>query len=170
MVVVSPAVAAVVAVVAAGKGNYMKAIVQRVSSASVEVEDRVTGEVGHGLMILLCAVHGDSEAEADYLARKIAKLRIFSDENGKTNLSIMDVAGSALVVSQFTLAANWKKGNRPSFMEASAPDVANQLYEYFCEALRGEGVPVETGVFAAKMQVSLVNEGPFTIWMDTEDI
>ncbi len=147
----------------------MKAVIQRVSSASVEVEDRVTGDIGHGLMILLCAVHGDSQAEADYLARKIAKLRIFADEAGKTNLSIMDVGGSALVVSQFTLAANWKKGNRPSFIAAAEPDEANHLYEYFCGQLRNEGVPVETGEFAAKMQVSLTNEGPFTIWMDTED-
>ena len=147
----------------------MKALLQRVSSASVEVEGRVTGEISHGLMILLCAVHGDSEDEAEYLARKIAKLRIFADEDGKTNLSIMDVGGSVLVVSQFTLAANWKKGNRPSFIGAAAPDIAEKLYDYFCEKLRGEGVPVETGEFAAKMQVSLTNEGPFTIWMDTED-
>ena len=147
----------------------MKAIVQRVSSASVEVDEQITGEIKSGLMILLCAVHGDSEVEADYLARKIAKLRIFSDEAGKTNLSVMDVGGSALVVSQFTLAANWKKGNRPSFIGAAAPDVAEKLYDYFCDQLRGEGVPVETGVFAAKMQVSLNNEGPFTIWMDTAE-
>ena len=147
----------------------MKAIVQRVSSASVEVEGRVTGKIGHGLMILLCAVHGDSEAEAEYLARKIAKLRIFADDNGKTNLSIQDVDGAALVVSQFTLAANWKKGNRPSFIGAAEPEVANRLYEHFCDVLRGETVPVETGEFAAKMQVSLTNDGPFTIWMDTED-
>ena len=147
----------------------MKAVIQRVSSASVEVEDRVTGEISHGLMILLCAVHGDSETEADYLARKIAKLRIFADEAGKTNLSLLDVGGSALVVSQFTLAANWKKGNRPSFIGAAESDEANHLYEYFCKQLRSEGVPVETGEFAAKMQVTLANEGPFTIWMDTED-
>lgn len=147
----------------------MKAIVQRVSSAKVEVDERVTGEIGHGLMILLCAVHGDSEAEADYLACKIAKLRIFSDGDGKTNLSIMDVGGAALVVSQFTLAANWKKGNRPSFIGAAAPDVAERLYEHFCTQLRSEGVPVETGEFAAKMSVSLTNEGPFTIWMDTNE-
>ena len=147
----------------------MKALLQRVSNASVEVEGRATGEISHGLMILLCAVHGDSDAEADYLARKIAKLRIFSDEDGKTNLSIMDVGGSALVVSQFTLAANWKKGNRPSFIGAADPDIAEKLYEHFCQLLRDENVPVETGEFAASMQVSLTNEGPFTIWMDTED-
>lgn len=147
----------------------MKAIVQRVSSASVEVESRATGEIGHGLMILLCAVHGDSEAEAEYLARKISKLRIFADDNGKTSLSIQDVDGAALVVSQFTLAANWKKGNRPSFIGAAEPEIANHLYEHFCEKLRGEDVPVETGEFAAKMQVSLTNDGPFTIWMDTAD-
>lgn len=147
----------------------MKAVLQRVSSASVAVERKVTGEITHGLMILLCAVHGDGEAEADFLARKIAKLRIFSDENGKTNKSIIDVGGAALVVSQFTLAANWKKGNRPSFLGSAPPDEANQLYEYFCDKLKGEGVPVETGQFAAMMQVSLVNDGPFTIWMDTDD-
>ena len=147
----------------------MKAIVQRVSSASVEIEGKITGEVAHGLMILLCAVHSDSETEAEYLARKIAKLRIFSDQNDKTNLSIMDVGGSALVVSQFTLAANWKKGNRPSFIGAAEPEIANHLYEHFCQTMREEDVPVETGEFAAKMQVSLTNEGPFTIWMDTED-
>lgn len=147
----------------------MKAIVQRVSRASVEVDGKVIGEVGYGLMILLCAVHTDSETQAEYLARKIAKLRIFSDSGDKTNLSIMDVAGAALVVSQFTLAANWKKGNRPSFIGAAAPDVAEHLYEFFCTQLRSEGVPVETGEFAAKMQVSLTNEGPFTIWMDTEE-
>lgn len=147
----------------------MKVIVQRVSSAKVEVEGRVTGEISHGLMILLCAVHGDSQTEADYLARKIAKLRIFADSDGKTNLSILDVGGSALVVSQFTLAANWKKGNRPSFIGAADPDVAEQLYKRFCQVLRDENVPVETGEFATKMQVSLTNEGPFTIWMDTAD-
>lgn len=147
----------------------MKVIIQRVASAKVEVEGRVTGEISHGLMIMLCAVHGDSEAEAEYLARKIAKLRIFADSDDKTNLSIQDVDGAALVVSQFTLAANWKKGNRPSFIGAAAPDIAEKLYDYFCEKLQGEGVPVETGEFAGNMQVSLTNEGPFTIWMDTAD-
>lgn len=147
----------------------MKAIVQRVSSAKVEVDDRVTGEIGHGLMILLCATHGDGQTEAEYLARKLAKLRIFADSDGKTNLSIQDVGGAALVVSQFTLAANWKKGNRPSFIGAAQPEIANHLYEHFCQVLRDEAVPVQTGEFAAKMQVSLINDGPFTIWMDSED-
>lgn len=133
------------------------------------MDGKVIGEIGHGFMILLCAVHGDSETEADFLAHKIAKLRIFSDSDGKTNLSIMDVCGAALVVSQFTLAANWKKGNRPSFIGAAAPNVAEHLYEHFCTQLRVEGMPVKTGVFAAKMNVSLINDGPFTIWMDSED-
>ena len=147
----------------------MRALLQRVTEAAVSVDDDVIGRIGPGLLILLCAEHGDTEEDARYIAGKIAKMRIFADDAGKTNLSVLDVKGAALVVSQFTLAADWRKGNRPGFSRAAAPDVAKALYEQFCALLAGEGVPVQTGRFAASMQVSLVNDGPFTIWMDSRD-
>jgi D-tyrosyl-tRNA(Tyr) deacylase len=147
----------------------MRALLQRVTEAAVTVEDEVIGRIGPGLLILLCAEHGDTEEDARFLAGKIAKMRIFADDAGKTNLSVLDVNGAALVVSQFTLAADWRKGNRPGFSRAAASDVAKALYEQFCTLLAGEGVPVQTGRFAASMQVSLVNDGPFTIWMDSRD-
>lgn len=143
----------------------MRAVLQRVSRASVTVEGRITGEIGPGLMILICAMEGDTDAKADQLAAKIAKMRIFKDEAGKMNLSIRDIGGQALVVSQFTLAADLR-GNRPGFSTAAKPDEGKRLYDYFSDRLRAEGVPVENGIFGADMDVSLNNDGPVTIWMD----
>ncbi|MEE8536268.1 MAG: D-aminoacyl-tRNA deacylase [Kiloniellales bacterium] len=145
----------------------MKALIQRVSEASVSVEGRAIGRVGRGFLVLFCAEQDDGEGEADTLARKVASLRIFEDEAGKMNRSLLDVGGSALVVSQFTLAADTRRGNRPSFIGAAPPELARALYERFCTRLAGHGVPVETGEFAAHMAVSLVNDGPVTIWLDS---
>ena len=147
----------------------MRALLQRVSRASVTVEGRVVGEIGPGLLILICAMQGDAEAEADKLAAKIAKLRIFKDEAGKMNKAIRDVGGSALVVSQFTLAADLR-GNRPGFSYAAPPDQGNRLYDYFASKVAAEGIPVQKGIFGADMDVSLNNDGPVTIWMDTADL
>ena len=143
----------------------MRAVLQRVSRASVTVDGQVTGEIGPGLLILVCAMEGDTEAKADQLAAKIAKLRIFKDEQGKMNLSIRDIGGSALIVSQFTLAADLR-GNRPGFSTAAKPDEGKRLYERVCDRLRAEGLQVATGIFGADMDVSLNNDGPVTIWMD----
>lgn len=145
----------------------MKAVLQRVSEASVTIDGRTVAEIGPGLVVLLCVEEGDGEGEADFLARKIAKLRIFEDEAGKTNRSVLEVGGSVLVVSQFTLAADLSRGNRPGFSGAAAPEVAKNLYERFSARLAEHGVPVKTGEFAAHMAVRLVNDGPVTIWMDT---
>jgi D-tyrosyl-tRNA(Tyr) deacylase len=145
----------------------MRALVQRVSRASVDVGGDRLGEIGDGLMILVCAMAGDTEAEADRLASRIAKLRIFRDEAGRMNRSVLDTGGAALVVSQFTLAADTSRGNRPGFSGAAPPDEGERLYLAFAERLRAEGVPVETGRFGADMAVSLVNDGPVTIWLDT---
>lgn len=145
----------------------MRAVLQRVSRASVTVDGAVTGEIGHGLLILICAMQGDTEAQADQLAAKIAKMRIFKDEAGKMNLSVRDVGGSALVVSQFTLAADLR-GNRPGFSTAAKPEDGKRLYEYFSARMQAEGVPVANGIFGADMDVSLNNDGPVTIWMDTD--
>ena len=148
----------------------MRALIQRTSNASVDIDGVTAGKAtGAGLMILLCAMEGDTKAEAEFLAGKISKLRIFPDENNKPNLSVKDIGGSALAISQFTLSANWKKGNRPSYITAAEPELASNLYDYFCEQLILAGVPCEKGVFGASMQVSLINDGPFTIWMDTND-
>ena len=146
----------------------MRALVQRVTHASVTVEGDVVGKIGKGFLILLGVGHDDTEAQADKLWSKISKMRIFEDENGKTNLSLADVGGEVLVVSQFTLYANCKRGNRPSFTDAGAPDEANRLYEYFADLVRRDMGRVETGSFGAMMQVDLCNDGPFTIWLDTE--
>lgn len=146
----------------------MRAVVQRVSRAGVSVSGAVLGEVGPGLMVLVCAMAGDGEAEAKALAAKIAKLRIFADEAGKMNRSVIDIGGSALVVSQFTLAADTSRGNRPGFSAAAAPEAGEQLYLAFAAALQSSGVPVATGRFGADMAVDLVNDGPVTIWLDTE--
>ena len=140
---------------------------QRVSSARVSVAGRVTGEIGPGLLILICAMQGDTEAEADKLAAKIVKLRIFKDEADKMNLALKDTGGAALVVSQFTLAADTSRGNRPGFSYAAAPEDGERLYRYFSNRLRSEGVRVENGEFGADMDVALVNQGPVTIWLDT---
>jgi D-tyrosyl-tRNA(Tyr) deacylase len=147
----------------------MRALVQRVKEARVTVDDECVGEIGQGLLVLHCVEAGDGAEEADFLARKIAKIRIFADADGKTNLSVQDIGGAVLAVSQFTLAAEWRKGNRPGFSRAGDPALAEQLYERFCAALKENGLPVKTGRFAADMDVSLVNDGPFTIWMDTND-
>ena len=145
----------------------MRAVIQRVSQASVEVEKKIVGSCEQGLMILLGVGQGDGEAEATWLAKKISGLRIFEDEQGKMNLSVLDVGGSALVVSQFTLYGNCKKGRRPSFVEAAPPDEADRLYQYFCAELQKVGCPVETGQFQATMSVSLINEGPVTLILES---
>ncbi len=147
----------------------MRALLQRVTEAAVTVDGEAVGAIGRGLLVLLCAEHGDTEEDARWFAGKIARMRLFADEAGKTNLSVRDVGGAALVVSQFTLAADWRRGNRPGFSRAAAPEAAKALYERFCALLADEGVPVETGRFAAAMTVSLVNDGPFTIWMDSRE-
>ncbi len=148
----------------------MRALIQRVSQAQVDIGGETVGSIGKGLVILLGVAHDDGKAQADKLWTKISKLRIFEDENGKTNLSLSDVRGEVLVVSQFTLFANCKKGNRPSFTEAGAPDEANRLYGYFVDLARRDVPYVATGVFAAMMDVKLVNEGPFTLWLDTDTL
>jgi D-aminoacyl-tRNA deacylase len=146
----------------------MRAVLQRVTEASVEVAGAIVGRTGPGLLILLGAAHGDTAAEARLLAEKCAQLRIFGDDAGKFNRSLLDVGGGALVVSQFTLFADTRRGHRPSFTDAAPPEVAAPLVEQFCAALRALGVPVETGVFGAQMRVSLLNDGPVTIILDTE--
>ena len=144
----------------------MRAVVQRVSRAKVSVDGVVAGEIGEGLLILVCAMQGDSEAQADQLAAKIAKLRIFKDEAGKMNRSVKDIGGACLVVSQFTLAADLR-GNRPGFSTAAAPAEGQRLYEYFTARLSAEGLATANGIFGADMDVDLLNQGPVTIWMDT---
>ena len=145
----------------------MIAVIQRVRNSSVSIDGVVRGECGHGLMILLGVSKDDVELDAELLATKISKLRIFCDENGKMNLSVKDVDGEALIVSQFTLLANYKKGNRPDYFGAGSPDHANELYEYFVELMRKEVKHVGTGEFGADMQVSILNDGPVTIVMDS---
>lgn len=144
----------------------MRALVQRVTEASVRVDDRVTGAIGPGLMILVCAMQDDDEARAGALAEKTARLRIFRDAAGKMNLSLRDTGGAALVVSQFTLAADTSRGNRPGFSAAAPPDRGRALYEHFAARLASLGIPVERGVFGAEMKVALVNDGPVTIWLE----
>ncbi len=144
----------------------MRALIQRVSRASVTVDGKVIGKTGPGLLVLVCAMAGDTEAQADQLAAKIAKLRIFKDDAGKMNRSVRDIGGGALVVSQFTLAADTSRGNRPGFSAAAPPAEGERLYEYFAAKLTEQGVPVETGRFGADMAVELVNDGPVTIWME----
>ncbi|NGM18254.1 D-tyrosyl-tRNA(Tyr) deacylase [Eggerthellaceae bacterium zg-893] len=148
----------------------MRAVVQRVTKAQVDIAGETVGSIGRGLLILLGVGHEDTEAQADKLWGKISRLRIFEDADGKTNLSLADVQGEVLVVSQFTLYANCKKGNRPSFTEAGAPDEANRLYEYFVDLARRDVPHVDTGRFAAYMDVSLSNDGPFTIVLDTDTL
>jgi len=143
----------------------MKAVIQRARRARVTVRGKVTGRIEQGLLVLLGVAHGDTDETARALAAKIAKLRIFNDEAGKMNLSVRDVSGGVLVVSQFTLLADTRKGNRPSFVGAAPPEEAERLYEVFCDALAAEGLPVEKGVFGAMMDVELVNDGPVTIVM-----
>src|SRR5713226_3962304 len=144
----------------------MRAVCQRVSEARVTVDGAVTGEIGPGLVVLLRVERSDEPREARQLARKVAQLRIFEDDRGKFAHSLLDTAGSALVVSQFTLVADTRKGSRPSFGNAAPPEQAEPLYEEFCTALAAEGAPVERGVFGARMEVALVNAGPVTIILD----
>lgn len=144
----------------------MRAVVQRVSRAEVRVDGVVTGRCGRGFLVLLGVADGDVEQHATRLAAKIARLRVFPDDEGRFDRSLVDVSGEALVVSQFTLLADLRKGNRPSFTAAAEPARAEELYLRFCAALRAEGVPVETGVFGAAMEVELVNDGPVTIAID----
>jgi len=144
----------------------VKALLQRVTRASVTVEGQIVGQIGPGLLILICAMPNDTEAEADKLSAKIAKLRIFKDEAGKMNLSLRDMGGQALIVSQFTLAADLR-GNRPGFSYAAPPDLAKQLYESFSAKVAALGITVQNGIFGADMDVALNNDGPVTIWMDT---
>ncbi|SDY21245.1 D-aminoacyl-tRNA deacylase [Citreimonas salinaria] len=146
----------------------MRALLQRVTAARVEIGGATVGEIGPGLCILVCAMQGDTEAQADALAAKVAKLRIFRDDGGRMNRSVVDAGGAALVVSQFTLAADTRRGNRPGFSAAAAPDKGQRLYERFAAALQGHRIPVATGRFGADMQVSLTNDGPVTIWLDTD--
>jgi len=145
----------------------VRAVVQRVRHASVAVDDEVTAEVGPGVVVLLGVAEDDSATVAERLAGKVARLRIFENDEGRFDRSLIDVSGEALVVSQFTLIADTRKGNRPSFTAAAAPDVAEPLYERFCGFLEEEGVRVSRGVFGARMQVALVNDGPVTIVLDT---
>lgn len=144
----------------------MRALIQRVTTAQVEVDGKVVGACGHGLLVLLGVGHEDTEATAARLWSKIYRLRIFADEAGKTNLSLADVDGEVLVISQFTLYADCRKGNRPSFVNAAPPQQGNALYEHFCSLAEKDVPHVGRGVFGAAMQVSLTNDGPFTIWLE----
>ena len=146
----------------------MRAVVQRVSRAKVTVDDAVTGEIGRGLLVLLGVAKDDSESDADYLAEKICGLRIFEDENGKMNLAVGEIGGAVLVVSQFTLYGDVRRGKRPSFDAAALPDDARRLYEYFVGRVRATSLRCETGQFQAMMQVELVNDGPVTILLDSK--
>lgn len=148
----------------------MRALIQRVTRAQVSIEGELHSSIGKGYVILLGVGAEDGNEQAEKLWSKISKLRIFEDENGKTNVSLADVQGDVMVVSQFTLYANCKRGNRPSFAEAGAPDEANRLYEYFVDLARRDIEHVATGSFGAMMQVELVNDGPFTIWLDTDTL
>lgn len=146
----------------------MKAVIQRVTSASVTVEGQTVGQIGPGIMVLLGVGKGDAEAQADWLVEKICALRMFSDADGKMNLSVLETGGALLIVSQFTLAGNCAKGRRPSFDTAAPPDEGKQLYEYFVAAAVRTGLPVATGIFQADMQVSLVNDGPVTFILERQ--
>jgi D-aminoacyl-tRNA deacylase len=148
----------------------MRAGIQRVSSAKVTVEDEITGHIARGLLVLVGVTATDTETDADYLADKIAGLRIFEDADGKMNLSVAEIHGSILAVSQFTLYGDARKGRRPSFDSAARPEQAKQLYDYFVEKIRAAGLPCETGRFQAEMQVELVNDGPVTILLDSSKL
>jgi D-tyrosyl-tRNA(Tyr) deacylase len=148
----------------------VRALIQRVIQASVTVDGEVVGAIGGGFLVLLGVTHADGPREAEWLARKVAGLRVFDDADGKMNLALADVGGAALVVSQFTLYGDARKGRRPDFLQAARPEQAEPLVDAFVARLRGEGVPVETGRFRAAMQVALVNDGPVTVWIDTADM
>lgn len=145
----------------------MKVVIQRVSEASVQVEGKMVGTIGKGFMLLVGIDENDAKTDADWLVQKILHLRIFGDENDKLNLSIKDISGEILCISQFTLIADYKKGNRPSFIKAAKPDHAVPLFEYFKEELAKSGLKTESGIFGADMKVSLINDGPVTIIMDS---
>jgi len=144
----------------------MRVVLQRVTSANVTVERTIVGQIGHGLLIFIGITHGDSAEDAQWLADKTADLRIFEDDQDKMNRSLIDTGGSALVVSQFTLLADCRKGRRPAFTDAAEPKLANRLYEHYAESLRARGIRVEQGTFAADMKVTLVNDGPVTMVID----
>lgn len=141
----------------------MKIVIQRVQNAEVKVENETVGKINKGFLVLLGVTHGDTKENADYLVKKLCKLRVFRDENDKMNLSLKDVNGELLIVSQFTLYADCTQGNRPSFINAAGPEEANELYEYFCEECQKNGIKVEKGIFGADMKVNLLNDGPVTI-------
>lgn len=147
----------------------MKAVIQRVLNADLKVDGKLISEIGFGYVIFLGVGHGDSKEDADYFIKKIPSLRICEDENGKTNKSIIDTKGEILLVSQFTLYADTSHGNRPSFIGAGAPDMANQLYLYVAEGIKAQGIPVKLGVFGADMKINQINDGPFTIILEKPD-
>jgi len=147
----------------------VRAVLQRITEASVRVDGALVGQTGRGFLILVCAMGGDTEAQAEKLAAKIAKLRVFKDDQGKMNLSVKDIGGSALVVSQFTLAADLR-GNRPGFSTAAPPAEGERLYLHFAQALEKQDIPIAKGRFGTDMAVSLINDGPVTIWMDTDQL
>lgn len=147
----------------------MKLLLQRVQEASVRVDQAIIGAIGPGLLIFVCGEPDDTDDDVIWLAGKVAKMRIFKDEDAKMNRSILDVGGAALVISQFTLIADWRRGNRPGFSKAAPPEQGNRLYESFKAALTAQGLAVESGEFGADMAVTLINDGPVTIWMDSRD-
>ena len=147
----------------------MRALIQRVTKASVTIDEELISEIKQGLLILICAMSEDEENNAEQMASKISKIRIFNDENGKMNKSIIDIAGEALVVSQFTLAADTSRGNRPGFSYAAHPEKGEKLYEYFAQKLQEMDISCKMGVFGGDMKVSLINDGPTTIWLDNKD-
>ncbi len=146
----------------------MKIVVQRVKNAKVEVDNKIVGKIEKGLLVLIGVTHNDTKEQAKYLANKLCNLRVFEDENEKMNLGIKDVKGELLIVSQFTLYADCLNGNRPSFSQAAKPDIAKELYEYFCYECENNGIKVERGIFGADMQVSLINDGPVTIIIEKD--
>jgi D-tyrosyl-tRNA(Tyr) deacylase len=148
----------------------LRAVIQRVSRAAVRVDGITVGAIDRGFLVLLGVTHADGRSEAEWLARKVAGLRIYEDDAGKMNLGLFDVGGTVLVVSQFTLYGDVRRGRRPSFTDAARPDQAEPLVDYFAARLREEGLHVETGVFGAMMEVELVNDGPVTLWLDTADL
>ena len=144
----------------------MRLLVQRVLNSNVKVDGKITGEINKGYMVLLGVTHDDDTEKADYLVKKLINLRVFEDENGKMNLNINQIGGELLIISQFTLYGNTKDGNRPSFTEAAKPEKAEELYNYFVEQCKKEGIKTETGIFGADMKVSLINDGPVTVMLE----